>query len=100
MTYSKIPGPDDPDAVAVVDLYVQCSFQLYNFDRPGRAASDNCRQPAESAVEYPEGSLMWRCHGHRGQRWADGVSELDGFPFPPGTGRFGSVREYVIIRSS
>ena len=55
--------------VAVVDLFVQCSYQVRNFREPSLCASDCCRAPADTVVRVPNGALMYRCPGHRGQCW-------------------------------
>lgn len=80
-------GPGDPDAKPIADLFVNCSLQLRNFDRPGLAASDTCQQPADTAVELPSGNIMWRCPRHRGMRTLT-------------IGDVGKVHTYIIIRSS
>jgi hypothetical protein len=86
-TYGKLADPADPDAKTIAELYVNCSLQLINFDRPGLAASDTCQQPATSAVELPNGNIMWRCPRHEGMR-----------TLTPGD--TGPVHTHLIIRSS
>lgn len=54
--------------VSIADMYVQCSLQLRNFDRPGVAMSDCCSRPANTGVLLSDGKIMWRCIVHEGER--------------------------------
>lgn len=78
---------DQSGLVPIAGQNLQCSFQVRNVGKPGLAASDTCRMPAESAVEYPDGSRMWPRQRHMRERWAEGTPH----PFPPRTPRWGKV---------
>lgn len=55
----------DTKMVAVMDLYVNCSYPIRDH---AVAASDTCQKPAVSAVVDPESSSMYyRCPEHRKQ---------------------------------
>ena len=67
-TYGELASPDDPGAVPIAELAVNCSLRLRNFDRPRLAASDTCQRPADTGVDLASGNVMWRCPSHRGMR--------------------------------
>lgn len=57
----------ETEHVLITDLWVECSLQTHNFDRPGVAMSDCCRQRARSGVVMPDSNrTMWRCVVHEG----------------------------------
>lgn len=57
----------------VSSLYRQCSLQMRNLDKRGKAASDNCRDHATSVVVTPTGDKMWRCTRHEGLLTIGGI---------------------------
>jgi hypothetical protein len=51
----------------VKDLHVQCSLRVRKQGARGRAASDDCGSPADTAVVDPDnGNRLFRCPVHRG----------------------------------
>lgn len=49
--------------VRVADMSSECSYPL----KPNAIAmSDCCRNNATTAVEFGDGTLLWRCEIHRG----------------------------------
>jgi len=57
----------DPERVlrTVHKMFVKCSYQVRNIGRPGRAASDDCGNHADTAVVDGD-SRLYRCPQHRG----------------------------------
>lgn len=53
--------------VPVAAIFVDCSYQLRNFNGPGIAASDCCGRHATTAVEDEGGNYRYRCGLHAGQ---------------------------------
>lgn len=54
------------ERVFIRDLYVICSLRMQHFDRGTVAMSDCCRRNAETGVQHPDGSVLWRCRTHEG----------------------------------
>lgn len=52
--------------VAVVDLYVECSLRVRNFESHGLCMSDCCGKTATTAVQTRDGHSLYRCPEHKG----------------------------------
>ena len=63
-----------PELVSVSSLFVRCSLKVRCLNQPGYAASDSCGHMADTAVQTPSGTLLWRCPQHRGVLYVAGDS--------------------------
>jgi len=54
---------DDKKVVRVADMYYGCTYQVPS---NSATATTRCLRMAYTDVEFPDGTLAWRCDEHRG----------------------------------
>ena len=64
---------DERKEVRVIDMCLGCVYAVVS--SPGTAPS-RCLRMAHTAVQFPDGSISWRCMEHRGLTIGDDVGPV------------------------